>query len=439
MPEPNSPEGLLLAAFAALQRGRVPQGRNLLQACAATGHPDAGARANALLADLAVLHGDLDTAERLARTAIDEGAGDGRAAGMLSLAGVLVARDDTAGAERTYREAMATTPPGTAAMAACNLGVLLTGTGDTEAAKTAFATAVESGDPEATPRAEVNLGILLAGESDLAGATAAFRSAAGRGNREQEAKARLNLLVLKRRYREPGSAPAPADPAERPYRIGELQTEAARLLFASARNQRDPLLQLNLYVSLLESVDDLSILAATPDDVARAVDPCRGAVRIGEMLAKRFPLNPAHLTLGINAAGRLGDLHLQKGAPKDARKWYKRALKAATKLAQSIPDSAAGPLGAARSCWQLAALDDDPGFAEESKEWLGKAVECDPHHPELPYERSIVLWHLGRRDPAEAHAAATQILTDFAPLDGHLSPTAAEALTWARANAREKP
>jgi tetratricopeptide (TPR) repeat protein len=442
MAEPGSPEELLQAALDALQRGRLRQGQNLLQACAATGDPDHGARANSLLADLAVVQGDLDDAERLARTAVDEGTGHGRSAGILSLGGVLTARGDAEGASQAYREAMSSAPPGIAAMAAFNMGVLLTTSGDIEGAKSAFATAIESDDPDAAPRAEVNLGILLAGEGDLPGATAVFQSAAARDNPEQRAKARLNLLVLKRRYREPGSAPAPVDPAERLYRIAELQTESARLLFASARNQRDPVLQLSLYVSLLELVDGISSLAATPDELACAVDPCRGAVRIGEMLAKRFALEPSHLTLGINAAGRLGDLHLVRDARKDACKWYARAHKAATRLAQSHPESAAGPLGAARSCWQLATLEEHPdrirALVQESTSWLAKATERDPSHPELPYERSLVLWHLGVLDPADVTTAATQIIADFGPLEDHLPPTAAEALTWARANAREE-
>ena len=426
-------------ALAALQRGRLRQGLGLLQASAAAGDPDYGARANALLADLAVAQEDLDAAERLARTAIDEGSGHGRSAGVLSLGGVLAARGDTEGAARAYRDAMATAPPEIAAMAAVNLGVVLTTTGDTEGARSAYEVAVASGDPQAAPRAEVNLGVLLAGAGDPRGATAAFASAAARENPEQKAKARLNLLVLKRRYRPPGSSPAPPEPAERLYRISEFQSEAAHLLFASARNQRDPVLQLNLYVSLLEVVEGISLLAATPDDLARAVDPCRGAVRIGEMLAKRFPLEPSHLTLGINAAGRLGDLHLARRAKKDARKWYTRAHKAATRLAQSLPGSAAGPLGAARSCWQLAAVEDHPdqvrALAEESRSWLTSANERDSGHPELPFERALVLWHLGLLSPADVPAAATQIIADFGPLDGRLPPSAAEALTWARANA----
>lgn len=142
----------------------------------------------------------------------------------------------------------------------------------------------------------MNLGILLADEGDLPGATAVFGSAAARGNREHEAKARLNLLILKRRYREPGSTPAPWTPPS-------------------------------------------------------AGTPCRGAVRIGEMLVKRFPLEPAHRTLGINAAGRLGDLHLRRGVRKDARKWYARAHRAAARLAGAQPESAVGPLCAARCCW----------------------------------------------------------------------------------------
>jgi hypothetical protein len=38
-------------------------------------------------------------------------------------------------------------------------------------------------------------------------------------------------------------------------------------------------------------------------------------------------------------------------------------------------------------------------------------------------------------DPAAAEAAATQIITDFGPLEDRLPPQAAEALAWARGTA----
>jgi tetratricopeptide (TPR) repeat protein len=419
------------AALAAFERGRLLQGRSLLQSCAEGGDPDYGARAKAMLADLAVAQGNLDGAERLAREAMDEGTGEGRAAGTMALGGVLAARGDDEGAGRVYGEVMETGPPAKAALAAFNLGVVRTAAGEVDAAKAAFATAIESGDRDAAPRAEVNLGILLAAAGDLPGATAAFESAASRGDPEQTAKARLNLLALRRRYADPAPPLGRLHPDERLYRIATLQSEAGHLLLTSARS-RDPVRQLDLYVSLLELVDQISTVAATPDEAARAVDACRGAVRIGEMLAKRFPHEPSHHSLGINAAGRLGDLHLERGAPKDARKWYTRAHKAAVKLSRTMPDSAVGPLIAARSCRQLAAVQPGRAFVDESVTWLATATEREPAHPELRFERSLTLWHLGMLDPAGAEDAAAQIITDFGPLEGRLPPQTAKALTWAR-------
>jgi tetratricopeptide (TPR) repeat protein len=319
-------------------------------------------------------------------------------------------------------------------MAAFNLGVVHTGTGDFDAAKAAFASAIESDDPTAAPRAEVNLGILLAAAGDLPGATAAFESAASRDNPEQTAKARLNLLALRRRYAEPAPPPEPLSPDERAYRIGRLQSEAGHMLLASARNQRDPIRQLDLYVSLLDLVDQISTLAETPDETGRAVDACRGAVRIGEMLAKRFPYEPSHHSLGLGAAGRLGDLHMERGARKDARKWYARAHKGAVKLSRTMPDSAVGPLIAARSCWQLATVEPDRARIRESASWLATATEREPGHPELPFERALTLWHLGMLDPTGTAGAAAQVIADLGPLEGRLPPRAAEALTWARAH-----
>ncbi|MDN3358727.1 tetratricopeptide repeat protein [Actinomadura sp. DC4] len=436
MTEAGSVEELYQAAHTALRRGRLPQAQKLFEACAASGDTDFGARANALLADLAAARGDLDGAERLARTAVEQGTGEGWSAAILSLGYVLTARDDAEGAARAYREAMATGSPGIAAMAAFDLGMLLIGTGDLEGAKTALTTASDSGDLEAAPRAEVNLGIVLASEGDVPGATEAFESAAARDDPEQQAKARLNLRALRRRHSDP--PPAVTDPAERLRRISELQSEAARLLFASARNQRDPVLQLGLYVSLLELTDDISALAGGPDELSRAVEPCRGAVRIGEMLAKRYSLDPIHLTLGINAADRLGDLHLARDARKDAVKWYERELKGATKLAQAAPDAALGALVAARAAGKLAEVQDRPErvrqAARASLTWLRTAAEREPAHLELPFDRSMILWRLVELESVDTAYAADQINTDLTPLEDHLPATAAEALAWAREN-----
>jgi tetratricopeptide (TPR) repeat protein len=430
----GSSEEQIRAALAAFERGRLLQARSLLQACAEGDDPDYATRAKAMLADLAFAQGDLPAAERLAREAMGEGVGEGTVAATMVLGSVLVARGDDEGAARVYGEMMEAGPPATAALAAFNLGVMRGEAGDVDAAKAAYAVAIEGGDREVAPRAEVNLGILLATAGDLPGATAALESAASRDNPEQTAKARLNLLVLRRRYADPEPPPSGLNPAERLHRIAELQAQSAALLLASARS-RDPIQQLDLYVSLLERVDQISTMAETPDEAARAVDACRGAVRIGEMLVKRFPYEPSHLALGMNAAGRLGDLHAQRRAVKDARKWYGRAHKAAAKLSRTNPGSS-GPLAAARSCWQLATV--DPGRAhalmEESASWLAMATERGPDNPELPYERSLLLWRRGTLDPAVAEESAAQIITDLTSWKGRLPPEAAKALTWARAN-----
>jgi tetratricopeptide (TPR) repeat protein len=430
----RSAEELFRAARAAMASGRRVPALNFLQTCAGAGDPDYSARAGAMLADLAVVRGDLDGAERLARTAYDSGTGEGRAAAALSLGGIADARGEAAEARRWFREVMESGPPAKAALAAFNLGVVLTANGDLTGAKAALTTAIASGDPEAAPSAEVNLGILLAAAGDVEGARAAFESAIARDDPLQTAKARLNLHALRRLYEKPGPPPLADDPDERLARIGELQTEAAHHLLASARGMRDPVRQLSLYVSLLEIVDQVTVLSRTPEETTRAVDACRGAVRIGEMLAKRYPYEASHHTLGINAAGRLGDLHVARAAPKDARKWYGRAYRAAVKLANAAPESALGPLTAARTCRQLAEVEPDraPALLEESVEWVSTAAGREPANLELPYERCLTYRQLGRSDPSRAAEAAARIIEDYGTAEGRLPLKAAEALAWAR-------
>jgi hypothetical protein len=452
----RSAEELWTAAVAALERGRRTEAVRLLRTCADTDDDDHAARAGAMLADLAAARGDAPAAERLARAAVERGTGEGRDAAALSLGNALVLRGETDGAASVFLEVMASGRTASAALAAYNFGVVLTGRGDAEGARSAFAVAIGRGDGELAARAEVNLGGLLASLGDVAGARAAFASAASRGDAGQAAKARLNLMVLRQRYDEAFGGPAERRPGESRgrrsgesqvnadwsgesetdgQRLGELQVEAARLLLASARHPRDPVRQLDLYVSLLEIVDRVAALAETPDELSHAVEAGRGAVRIGELLAKRFPQDPAHHGLGIDAALRLGDLYRARGAPKDASKWYTRAYRAAVRLTGSAPASAAGPIAAARACRQLA--DVEPArraraALTEATRFIHMAAEREPAHLDLPFQRSLTLWRLGAADPEEAPAAAAQIIGDLSEIDGTLAVEAAEALAWAR-------
>src|SRR5689334_12406911 len=93
----RSAEELFHAARAALASGRRVPALNLLQTCARADDPDYSARASALLADLAVVRGDLDGAEHLARNALDSGSGEGRSAAALALGGIADARGDASG------------------------------------------------------------------------------------------------------------------------------------------------------------------------------------------------------------------------------------------------------------------------------------------------------------------------------------------------------
>lgn len=220
-------------------------------------------------------------------------------------------------------------------------------------------------------------------------------------------------------------------------RIAAAESHGATLLFRSARGGSDPDRQRPLFVGLMEVVEYIADLSRTDVQLEHAVSGCRGAVRISETLAKRFPQESAHRSMGVEAACRLADLHYLRGADKDAQKWYFRAFKRAEKIAERWLDteSLMQTGHSVRRLAELAAEDPSAGRAtvtmlENAVQWGSLAADRDPGHQEAGLDVSLSDWLLGTADPSSTTESAERIISR---LDGNAAaPAARAALAWAR-------